>query len=80
MRVAEPISAPWKAALFLRFQREQGKTILSEKHFEGPYVLGAAPNERDAHDDYADSLAIACSLTTDLTMPTIEVSNAQWLR
>lgn len=51
-----------------------------EKHFEGPYVLGAAPNERDAHDDYPDSLAIACSLTTDLTMPTIEVSSANWLR
>lgn len=39
MRVAEPISPPWKAALFLRFQCEQGKTILSEKHFEGPLVV-----------------------------------------
>lgn len=51
-----------------------------EKHFEGPHVLAAAPNERDAHDDYPDSLALAVSLTTDLTMPTIEVSSANWLR
>jgi hypothetical protein len=51
-----------------------------EKHFEGPHVLGAAPNERDAHDDYPDSLALAVSLTTDMTMPTIEVSSASWLR
>jgi urease accessory protein len=39
MRVAEPISAPWKAALFLRFQPEQGKTTLIEKRFEGPLVV-----------------------------------------
>jgi urease accessory protein len=39
MRVAEPIFAPWKAALFLRFQREQGKTVLIEKRFEGPLVV-----------------------------------------
>lgn len=51
-----------------------------EKKFEGPYVMAAAPNERDAHDDYPDSLALAVSLTTDLTMPTIEVTSANWLR
>lgn len=33
--------------------------------FKGPYVLAEAPSIRDAHDDYADSLAIGCVLTLD---------------
>ena len=50
-----------------------------EKKFEGPYVLAAAPNESDAHDDYPDSLALACALTKDYTMPFVEVSSGDWL-
>lgn len=34
-----------------------------EIHFKNAYVLAAAPNARDAHDDYGDSLAIGCFLT-----------------
>jgi hypothetical protein len=34
--------------------------------FKGPYVLAAAPEVRDAHDDYADSLAIGCYLTKEI--------------
>lgn len=33
--------------------------------YKGPYVLAEAPNIRDAHDDYPDSLAIACMLTKE---------------
>jgi hypothetical protein len=51
-----------------------------EKHFEGPYVLAAAPRAADAHDDYADSLALACVLTKDYTMPEVEVSNSPFQR
>ncbi|MDX3260681.1 hypothetical protein PV336_15790 [Streptomyces sp. MI02-2A] len=47
-----------------------------EKKFEGPYVLAAAPKAADAHDDYADSLALACVLTKDFTMPEVEQSNS----
>lgn len=47
-----------------------------ETKFQGPNFLAAAPDEAHAHDDYADSLAIACSLTMDLTMPEIEVSSS----
>jgi len=36
--------------------------------------LVAAPDEVHAHDDFVDSLALACSLTQELVMPTIEVS------
>ena len=46
-----------------------------EKNFEGPYVLAQAPKEADAHDDYADSLAMACVLSKDFTLPEVEVSN-----
>jgi hypothetical protein len=46
----------------------------AEVNFKGPNITVAAPDEAHAHDDYVDSLAIACSLTADLTLPTIEVS------
>lgn len=44
-----------------------------EKVNRGPYMLAAAPDERNAFDDYPDSLAIACSLTIDDTLPTVQV-------
>ena len=47
-----------------------------EIKFQGPNFLAKAPDEAHAHDDYADSLAIACSLTAELTMPEIEVSSS----
>jgi hypothetical protein len=49
-----------------------------ETKFSGPNFLAQAPDEAHAHDDYPDSLAIACSLTADLTMPNIEVSENQF--
>jgi hypothetical protein len=51
-----------------------------ETKFQGPNFLAHAPDEAHAHDDYADSLAIACSLTMDLTMPTVEVSSNVFFR
>ena len=47
-----------------------------ETKFQGPNFLAHAPDEAHAHDDYADSLAIACFLTMDLTMPSVEVSSS----
>jgi len=52
----------------------------AEKVFKGPNMMVAAPDEAHAHDDYVDSLAIACALTQDLVMPTIEVSNNPFFR
>lgn len=34
-----------------------------EIHFKGPYVLAEAPKTTDAHDDYPDSLSMACILS-----------------
>lgn len=50
--------------------------------FKGPYVLAEAPSIRDAHDDYADSLAIGCVLTRDHEEETsvVEVSQNPFYR
>lgn len=45
--------------------------------FKGPYVLAEAPSLKDAHDDYADSLAIACVLTRDMADEVSVVEVAQ---
>lgn len=46
----------------------------AEVQYKGPNFLVAAPDEAHAHDDFVDSLSLACSLTQELVMPTIEVS------
>lgn len=48
--------------------------------FTGPYMLAEAPHETDAHDDYNDSLAMACMLTADVQMPEVEVSDSPFSR
>ena len=47
----------------------------AEIQFKGNIFTVAAPKEAYAHDDFVDSLAIACSLTQELVMPTVEVSS-----
>jgi hypothetical protein len=47
-----------------------------EKRFEGPYIIAEAVKEAGAHDDYPDSLALACVLTKDSIMTEVEVSNS----
>lgn len=58
---------------FKRFYQQM--TDLEVK-FQGPNFLAAAPDEAHAHDDFADSLAIACALTMDLTLPQVEMSSS----
>jgi hypothetical protein len=47
---------------YKRFRQEMEDLLLI---FRGPYVLAEAPNVKDAHDDYPDSLSMACILTKD---------------
>jgi hypothetical protein len=50
-----------------------------ELHFEGPYVVASAPKAADAHDDYPDSLALACIVAKDYQVPEAEQSvNPFW--
>ena len=51
-----------------------------ETKFQGPNFSAAAPDEAHAHDDYADSLAIACSLTLDVGMAEAEVTSSPFYR
>jgi hypothetical protein len=48
--------------IWRRFRQEMEDL---EVLWKGPYMLAAAPEIRDAHDDYADSLAIGCMLTKE---------------
>ena len=48
----------------------------AEIQYKGPTFMVAAPNETHAHDDFVDSLAIACSLTKELTMPEVAVTSS----
>lgn len=48
----------------------------AEVQYKGPNFTVAAPDETYAHDDYVDSLAIACSMTVDLVMPEVQVSSS----
>jgi len=51
-----------------------------EIKFQGPNFLAHAPDEAHAHDDFADSLAIACAMTMDLTLPQVEVTSSPFFR
>ena len=63
---------PWK-----RFNQQMSDL---EKVHRGPYMLAEAPHERNAYDDYPDSLAIACAMTIIDTMPTIQVASNPFYR
>ena len=47
----------------------------AEVQYKGPNFLVAAPDEAYAHDDFVDSLSIACSLTESLVMPEVLASS-----
>ena len=58
------------------WKRFYQQMIDAEIQYKGNSFTVAAPNETHAHDDFVDSLAIACSLTQSLVMPEISVSSS----
>jgi hypothetical protein len=56
------------------WKRFYQQMVDAEVQYKGPNFLVAAPDESYAHDDFVDSLSIACSLTQDLVMPEIVAS------
>ena len=48
----------------------------AEITFRGSNFMVAAPDEAHAHDDFVDSLSLACAITQDAVMPTVEVSSS----
>lgn len=53
-------SSAMRTKTWQRFERQM---VDLEKEYRGRFMLAAAPNEKDAHDDYPDSLSIACEMT-----------------
>jgi len=51
-----------------------------EVKYERKYMLAAAPEETDAHDDYADSVCIACSLSLIDTMQEAQLIESPFYR
>ena len=48
----------------------------AEIQYKGPNFMVSAPDESYAHDDFVDSLSIACALTQDLVMPEIQSTSS----
>lgn len=73
---------PWhaKTRRLKIWQRFHQQMVDLEKRFIGPHMIAEAPDETDAHDDFPDSLALACVLSLDTTMPEIEVSENVFYR
>jgi hypothetical protein len=61
-----------RTRIWRKFQQQM---LDAEKHYKGPNFTVKAPDEAWAHDDFVDSIALGCSLTSELAVPTIEVSN-----
>lgn len=61
-----------RTRIWKKFQQQM---LDAEKHYKGPYFSVRAPDEAWAHDDFVDSLALATSVTTDISMPTVEVAS-----
>jgi uncharacterized Fe-S cluster-containing radical SAM superfamily enzyme len=50
-----------------------------EKKYQGKFMTAEAPDEAHAHDDFPDSLALACLLTKDVALPEVEVSSSPFV-
>lgn len=55
-----------RSKIWKRFERQM---VALEKEYRGRFLMAAAPKESDAHDDYPDSLAIACWMTREESSP-----------
>jgi hypothetical protein len=58
------------------WKRFYQQMVDAEVQYKGPNFLVAAPDESYAHDDYVDSLAIACAMTKDLVMPEVVLTSS----
>jgi hypothetical protein len=51
----------------------------AEKVMKSQFMMVQAPEgNRNVHDDYVDSLAIACAMSLNDTVETVEESEAPW--
>jgi hypothetical protein len=62
------------------WQRFQTQMTNLEKIYKGKYLMAAAPDQADAHDDFADSLAIAAWLPKEEAMPVVQTTENVFFR
>lgn len=62
------------------FKRFFQQMIDLEVKYVNKYMLAEAPDETDAHDDYADATCIACSLSLVDTLQESESFDSPWFR
>lgn len=69
----------WPAHAYTRrlrtYKRFFQQMTEAELAWKGPNMMVQAPDEAHAHDDYVDSLSLACSLTKDEVLPQVEVAS-----
>ena len=59
-----------------KWKRFYQQMVDLEKRYSGNLLIAEAPKESEAHDDYPDSLALACILTLDAILPEVQVSQS----
>jgi hypothetical protein len=58
------------------WKRFTQQMVDAEIQYKGANFLVEAPDEAYAHDDFVDSLSIACSMTVDLVMPEVQATSS----
>jgi Terminase RNaseH-like domain len=66
-----------RTRVWRRFRQQMSD---AEKVMKGQHLLIEAPNEREAHDDYVDSAALACACTLGDAVPLVEVIDSPFFR
>jgi hypothetical protein len=62
------------------WRRFRQQMVDAEKVMRGQYLLIQAPEEREAHDDYVDSAALACACSMLETVPIVESIDSPFYR
>ncbi len=62
------------------WRRFRQQMVDAEKVMKGQYLLIQAPDEREAHDDYVDSSALACACSMLETVPFVEQVDSPFYR
>ena len=66
-----------RTRVWRRFRQQMAD---AEKVMQGQYLLIQAPEEREAHDDYVDSAALACACTMLESVPYVEQLDSPFYR
>jgi hypothetical protein len=75
-RLKVPANA--RTARLRSYKKFRSQMLDLEKDYVGQYMVCQHPDEKGAHDDYCDSLALANLAASEGILPEIEVSSNPW--